>query len=193
MLKLELRRQSGVTLRLSSEYILSAASQCPNKNRPDRPAPMSMSSSVQKLGLGPQHEKPTVEKSVQAAVRHRQARDSRTFTRLVPSVFGLERADAERALNRSVSRSLQLHPPSVDRRLVEEACSSRWTGNEEASRLRWACCGVIVRCWRSRNATVPKEVLCGAGSHEEGPPLRTETRVSSSYKERSLRDASKGL
>ena len=36
-------------------------------------------------------------------------------------MFGLERADAERALNRSVSRSLQLRLPSADRWLVEEA------------------------------------------------------------------------
>ena len=30
--------------------------------------------------------------------------------------------------------------------------------------VRWS------RCWRSRKATVPKEVLCGARSHKGGPP-----------------------
>ena len=29
---------------------------------------------------------------------------------------------------------------------------------------------VIARCWRSRKATVPKEVLCGARSHRGSPP-----------------------
>ena len=29
---------------------------------------------------------------------------------------------------------------------------------------------VIARCWRSRKATVPKEVLCGARSHREAHP-----------------------
>ena len=28
----------------------------------------------------------------------------------------------------------------------------------------------IARCWRSRKATVPKEVLCGARSHRGSPP-----------------------
>ena len=36
-----------------------------------------------------------------------------------------------------------------------------------------ACCGVTARCWRSRKATVLKEVVSGARSHEGGPPHRS--------------------
>ena len=40
-----------------------------------------------------------------------------------------------------------------------------------ALRGRWRCSEpAIARCWRSRKATVPKEVLCGARSHRGCPP-----------------------
>ena len=40
-----------------------------------------------------------------------------------------------------------------------------------ALRGRWRCSEpAIARCWRSRKATVPKEVLCGARSHWGCPP-----------------------
>ena len=73
--------------------------------------------------------------------------------------------DALPADDGSVRRSPRAHCASVER--------GSWHVQHCAVALRgrWRCLEpAIARCWRSRKARVPKEVLCGARSHRGCPP-----------------------